>query len=177
MIIPEHNYTQREQTVCEILKDLEIKSFINIGFHNWEDPRRHWWIKICDANSVSWKIVEVFESNVLDAIKKGCPEDKIFNLNIKDVDNLPDSDCLMFWHGPEHLLKEEFLEILPKLEKKYKKLIFGMPWGEEPQGAAYGNPFEKHISAWDVEEWEDLGYTVVKVVNKAKYPHITCYKI
>jgi hypothetical protein len=177
MIIPEHNYTQREQTVCDILKDLKIQSFINVGFHHWEDPRRHWWIKICDVNNVSWKIVEVFESNVLDTIKKGCPEDKIFNLNIKEVDNLPDADCLMFWHGPEHLLKEEFLEILPKLEKKYKKLIFGMPWGEEPQGAAYGNPFEEHVSAWDVEEWEDLGYTVVKVVDRQKYPHITCYKV
>ena len=47
-MIPEHQYTVRERTVIEILKNihqLKIKSFLNVGFHNWEDPRRHWWIK------------------------------------------------------------------------------------------------------------------------------------
>ena len=176
MLIPKHNYTQREQSVCDIFEKISINSFLNVGFHDWQDERKHWWIKICDENKISWKIAEAFERNVLDSIKKGCPKEKILNLNIKDVDTLPEADCIMFWHGPEHLLKEEFLEILPKLEDKYRYLIFGMPCGEEPQGSAYGNPFERHISAWEVEEWQNLGYEVTKVNDRKKYQHITCFK-
>ena len=120
--------------------------------------------------------VEIFEPNVKDAIAKGCPPNKIFNTSIAD-DSLPQTDCLLFWHGPEHLLKEDFLELLPLLEAKYKVLIFGMPLGEEPQGAAYGNPWEEHISAWNTKEWEDLGYNVVEIHDGQPYPHITTFKI
>jgi hypothetical protein len=177
MIIPNHNYTPREATVANILKTLDIKSFINVGFHDWQDPRRHWWIKICDINNIDWKIIEVFEHNVQDAIQKGCDENKIILENIANVDDLPESDCLMFWHGPEHLDKTIFLEILPKLEKKYKILIFGMPLGEEPQGVCYGNPFEEHISSWTTNEWKEMGYEVMEVFDSQPYPHITTYKI
>lgn len=178
MIIPEHNYTQREQTVCDLFREQEsnIKSLVNVGFHDWQDPRRHWWIKICEANNINWSIVEVFEPNVVHAIREGCPEDKIHNLSIADVDSLPEADLLMFWHGPEHLMKNDFLDILPKLEKKYDKLIFGMPLGEEPQGAAYGNPHECHVSSWESQEWRDLGYEVIEVFDQ-HYPHITTYKL
>tara|TARA_R100000951_G_scaffold105093_1_gene98672 strand:+ start:157 stop:696 length:540 start_codon:yes stop_codon:yes gene_type:complete len=179
MIIPQHNYTQREQTVCNLLLQKtksDIGSLINVGFHDWQDPRKHWWIKICEVNKIDWSIIEVFEPNVQDAITKGCPKDRIYNLSITDVDKLPAADLLMFWHGPEHLLKEDFLSILPKLEEKYQKLIFGMPLGEEPQGKAYGNPHECHISAWESQEWRDLGYEVIEVYDQ-RYPHITTYKL
>ena len=176
--IPPHPYTVRECTVCQVLSELntDIKSLINVGFHDWQDPRRHWWIKICEANNIDWRIVEIFEPNVKDAIAKGCPPNKIFNTSIAD-DSLPQTDCLLFWHGPEHLLKEDFLELLPLLEAKYKVLIFGMPLGEEPQGAAYGNPWEEHISAWNTKEWEDLGYNVMEIHDGQPYPHITTFKI
>lgn len=177
--IPPHSYTDREKTVCKILSELDvnIKSFINVGFRNWQDPRNHWWIKICEANNIDWSIVEIFEPNVSDTISKGCPPDKIFNESITEVDKLPEADCLLFWHGPEHLTKEEFLKILPLLEKKYKVLIFGMPLGEQPQGLAYGNPWEQHVSFWKTKEWEDLGYKVTEVFDHQKYPHITTIKI
>jgi hypothetical protein len=177
MIIPQHKYTQREQTVCELLQNSDISSLVNVGFHDWQDPRRHWWIKICESNKIDWSIVEVFEPNVQDAIKKGCPKERIYNISIAEVDKLPSADLLMFWHGPEHLLKEDFLSILPKLEEKYDKLIFGMPLGEEPQGAAYGNPYECHISSWESQEWRDLGYEVTEVHDSQPYSHITTYKL
>jgi hypothetical protein len=178
MIIPPHNYTQRESSVCDVLKNLNnpINSFINVGFHDWQDPRRHWWIKVCDANQIDWHIVEVFKPNVDDAISKGCPPEKIHNLSIDDVEKLPNADVLMFWHGPEHLEKSKFLSLLPKLESKYTYLIFGMPLGDEPQGEAYGNPAERHISAWYPNDWKSLGYNVVEVHDRQRYPHITAFK-
>jgi len=114
---------------------------------------------------------------VIDAIKKGCPKHKILNLNILNVEDLPEADCLLFWHGPEHIKKDIFLSKLKLLEDKYKLLIFGMPLGEEPQGDAYGNPFERHVSAWDTEEWKNLGYEVIEVHDGRLHAHITAYKI
>jgi hypothetical protein len=178
MKIPKFNYSVREKTVADIMMSLPpFKTFLNVGFHNWEDPRRHWWIKICEENQINWKIVEIFIKNVEDAISAGCPVEKIQIGNIEDVENLPQADCLLYWHGPEHNKKEEFLKILPHLEKKYQTLIFGMPLGHEPQGIAYGNIFEVHVSHWQPEEWLNLGYAVSEIHDHQKYPHITVHKI
>ena len=177
--IPEHNYTVREKTVVDVLAKhgTLLKTFLNVGFHNWEDPRRHWWIKICDANGWDWKIMEVYEPNVKDAIAKGCPEDKIFVGDITDTEKYGDYDCILFWHGPEHLKKETFLKTLPKIEALTNRLlIFGMPLGHEPQGDAYGNPYERHESDWYEHEWKKLGYETIPVHDHQKYPHITTYK-
>jgi hypothetical protein len=178
MNFPKHNYTPREQTVCSIFNRIpNMGSFVNVGFRQWHDPRSHWWINICNANNIDWSIVEVFDKNVQESLEAGCPESKIHHMNITDVDNLPEADALLFWHGPEHLLKEDFLAILPELEKKYKTLIFGMPLGDHPQGVTHGNIHEEHISEWHTPEWEDLGYKVIEVWDNQPHPHITAYKI
>lgn len=179
--IPSHKYTERELSVVKILenyKQLEINSFLNVGFHNWEDVRTHWWIRICDENNIDWKILEIFGGNVEDTIRKGCPENKIMLGDILDVDIYGNFDCLLFWHGPEHIDKEKFLKKLPEIEKKINKLIiFGMPLGYEPQDEVYGNVNEIHVSEWQPEDWKKLGYEVVIVKDRAQFQHITVYKL
>jgi hypothetical protein len=180
MVIPTHNYTTRENSVVNVLKetDLNIKSFLNVGFHSWEDPRAHWWIKICNENNIDWKILEIFKFNVDDTIAKGCPKDKIILGDILNTSQYDNFDCVLFWHGPEHVTKDVFLKVLPEIEKKANKIIiFGMPLGYEPQGAAYGNPNEVHVSQWSTAEWQNLGYKVQEVHDRAQYQHITVYKI
>jgi len=179
MNIPNHNFTEREKSIVKLFNETElsnIKTFLNIGFRNWNDLRNHWWIKICEENNIDWKIVEIFEKNVKDALISGCPKDKIFEGNILNVDSLPETDCIFFWHGWEHLLKKDAVDTIKKLELKYKYLVFGMPLGEEPQGEIYGNPHEKHISSWTSNEWKSMGYNVIEVHDGRKYSHITVYK-
>ena len=179
--IPPHNYTERESSVINILTEnqkLELKSFLNVGFHNWEDIRRHWWIRICEENNIDWKILEVFEGNVNDALNKGCPADKIILGNILDVNNYPTIDCMLFWHGPEHINKEIFIKTLPEIENKVNKLIiFGMPLGFEPQDVVYDNKYEIHLSEWQPSDWELLGYKTIIVRDRMDFQHITAYKI
>lgn len=179
-IIPPNNYTQREESVIKILKDnenLKIKSFLNVGFHNWEQAGRHWWIRICKENNIDWKILEIFEPNIQNAIDNGCPLNKIIHGDILDIDRYPNVDCLFFWHGPEHIKKNIFIENLKNIEKKVNKLIiFGMPLGYEEQDAAYGNPHEVHVSEWYSEDWKNLGYETIEVYDR-KPAHITVYKI
>jgi len=181
MIIPKHNYTEREKTVIDILQDnstLNIKTFLNIGFHDWDDKRRHWWINLCKQNNIEWNIMEIFQQNIDDSIEKGCPPDNIFNGNILNVDNYNNYDCVLFWHGPEHIEKEVFKTNLELIESKANKIIiFGMPLGYEPQGDSYSNPYECHVSEWNEKDWVELGYTVIPIHDKRKYPHITVYKI
>lgn len=176
--IPEQRYTRREQTVVNFLQHIEIGSFLNVGFRKWKNPKNHWWRNICEANNIYWKIAESWEPNVISSIKNGCPTNRILHINIKDVNDLPESDCLMFWHGPEHLKKEEMLGLLPELEKKYPVLIFGMPLGEALQGEAHGNPYEKHLSEWQSEDWCSLGYMTKEIHdNAATKAHLTAIKV
>lgn len=177
LIIPPHKYTDRELTVVNILKQYPtITSFLNIGFHGWNDPRTHWWINICKRNKISWDIMEIFKTNISDAVKAGCPKDRIFQGNILDDAAYGNYDCILFWHGPEHVHKTQWLKCLPSIEKHANKLIiFGMPLGEEPQGQVYGNPAEEHVSAWEPNEWKSLGYTCIEVHDRVP-AHITAFK-
>lgn len=177
--IPQHNFTVREQTVVNILKGLDtpINSFLNVGFRQWNDQRNHWWIKLCEANEVKWNIMEVYQPNIDDAINGGCPKDNIKLGNILDTTQYENYDCILFWHGPEHIKKDVFINALPSIEAKANKLIiFGMPLGHEPQDAAHGNPFERHESDWFVQDWQQLGYETIPVHDHQRYPHITTFK-
>tara|TARA_Y100000590_G_scaffold470044_1_gene661575 strand:+ start:6605 stop:7234 length:630 start_codon:yes stop_codon:yes gene_type:complete len=177
--IPWHQFTRREKTALNVLSNYNdnIHSLLNIGFHNWEDKRNHWWIKICNKNNINWVILEIFKNNIIQAINKGCPKNNIFEGNILEPQTYKNFDCILFWHGPEHIEKKTFINKLPNIEKKANKIIiFGMPDGEEIQGAIYGNKFEEHISSWDVKDWEELGYKTI-VVNDRTPGHITAYKI
>lgn len=176
-----HNYTEREKTVIDVLLkhyELDINSFLNVGFHSWNDKRTHWWIKFCEFNKIDWKILEIFEPNIISAIKDGCPVNKIQLGDILNYDSYDNYDCILFWHGPEHIKKDIFLENLNEIEKKANKIIiFGAPLGHEPQGIVYGNSHEEHISEWISNDFIDLGYQVIEVHDGLRYSHITAYKI
>tara|TARA_R110000824_G_scaffold303001_1_gene490797 strand:- start:2646 stop:3197 length:552 start_codon:yes stop_codon:yes gene_type:complete len=181
MKIPNHPYTGREITVVSLVNSFndtnKISSWLNIGFRNWTDPRSHWWVKLCEENNIDWKITEIFKPNVDDSIAAGCPPDQICQGDIMNTDSYDSADLLIFWHGPEHIIKEDFLAKLPEIEKKAKKLIiFGMPDGFLPQGECYGNEWEEHVSGWTKEDWHTLGYKTLLVEGSGPGNHITAYK-
>lgn len=175
--IPDRNFTKREETVLDILNfNDNIESFLNIGFRDWHDHRSHWWIDICKLNSIDWNIMEIFPLNVHNSIAKGCPKENINIGNILDTETYNNYDAIMFWHGPEHIRKDIFFKALPNIESKANKLIiFGMPLGEEKQGAVYGNPYEEHIASYFPEEFKRFGYNT-KVVEDRKPGHFTAWK-
>lgn len=177
--LPWHKFTQREQTLLNIFSNLnhEIDTFLNVGFHDWQDSRNQWWVKFCKVNKINWNIIEIFLPNVKRAIAAGCPKDKIIHADFLDTKAYNNYDCILHWHGPEHIDKKIFLDNLPSIENKANKLlIFGMPLGEEIQGAQYGNKYEEHISSWEEIDWKNLGYSTM-IVNDRSPGHITAYKI
>lgn len=177
-------YSHREMTVVKLLREFSksgsITSFLNIGFHDYQDIRKRWWIDICRANDIDWQILEIFEPNVENFIKHAPVEDhdRITLGNLRNIGNLFSRkyDVLFHWHGPEHVEKQEFLSDLPELINITEKLIIlGCPNGHEDQDEAYGNPFEKHVSFWTEEDFHQLGFETVLVTDK-KPGHITAYK-
>lgn len=175
LIIPEHNYTTREQTVVGILKTIDAESFLNVGFRQYSDPRNHWWIKICEANNIDWKILEIFKPNIDASIKAGLESSRAIHGDIMDL-NFPNFDIILFWHGPEHIAKEKFIRKLKKIEAKANKMIIlGMPNGHEVQGPVHDNPYEEHVAHYTPEELYEIGYETI-IVEDRKPGHITAYK-
>lgn len=177
-------YTHRELTVVELLRELSskttLRSFLNVGFHDYQDIRNRWWIDICRANGIDWHILEIFEPNVQNFTTHAPPSDRhrITHGSLQDIATLFDRsfDVVLHWHGPEHLERQVFLQLLPSITAAASKLlIFGCPDGLEEQGEAYGNPYEKHISFWSEENFHELGFQTKRVSDK-KPGHITAYK-
>ncbi len=177
-------YTLRELSIVNILKEkgkqTTFTSFLNVGFHDYQDRRNRWWIDICKANGIDWHILELFPANV-ENFKKHAPEEDHHRItlgNIKDIATLfPHKfDIIFHWHGPEHLTKESYIALLPDLiETTAKLLILGCPNGHEEQGMAYGNPHEEHISFWTADEFHGLGFST-DIVSDKSVGHITAYK-
>ena len=178
-------YTRRELTVVELLKmaaeHRPPRSFLNIGYHDYQDVRNRWWIDICRANDIDWHILEVFQPNVDSFLAQAPAADhhRITCGNLLDLDRLyqRNFDVILHWHGPEHLERQAFLDCLPALLAHSDLLtILGCPDGEEEQGQAYGNPFEEHLSFWSEEDFRSLGFEVLRVRDKAP-GHLTAYRL
>ena len=177
-------YTPRERTVVELLKELSqkgtVKSFLNIGFHDYQDTRNRWWIDICRANGIEWHVLEIYGPNV-ERFKQRAPKEdhhRITQGDVKDIAKIFDHnfDVILHWHGPEHLPREDFLEALPGLEERSEQLlILGCPNGPEEQGSAYRNPHEEHVSFWSQEDFQSLGFETQALADRVP-GHITAHK-
>jgi SAM-dependent methyltransferase len=81
-----------------------------------------------------------------------------------DVRQLPDDcafDVVVASHVIEHLTRDDGFELLRKIEKLARRLIYiETPLGFVEQGALNGNPFQRHLSGWFPMDFESRGYTV-----------------
>ena len=58
----------------------------------------------------------------------------------------------------EHIEKERALAMLAELRSRCTHVIITAPVGYRKQGAVFGNPFEKHVSAWTAAEFQMMGF-------------------
>ena len=76
-------------------------------------------------------------------------------------------DVVFWWHGPEHITKEEIIDTLARLEDIAKEyVVLGCPWGKYEQGEIGGNEFEHHLTHWYPEDFEKLGYRTSTIGKK-----------
>jgi len=90
-----------------------------------------------------------------------------YNVTIQEFNPEDKYDVVFWWHGPEHVKKEELESTLKHIESMTKKyVVLGCPWGNNPQEAIDGNYFEIHRSSMYVEDFEKLGYNVDTIGTK-----------
>ena len=78
-------------------------------------------------------------------------------------------DVIMWWHGPEHITKEDLPFILMNIEKMAKKLvILGCPFGRYLQGIHNNNPYQIHKNHLYPSDLIKLGYSVETIGYKDK---------
>ena len=70
-------------------------------------------------------------------------------------------DCVCALDLIEHLPKKDGLKLINSMERIAKrKVIISCPNGFLPQGVYWDNPFQVHISGWEVDEMQNIGYRV-----------------
>lgn len=150
----------------QLIKNDTIKSILNIGFRFDSDKTI---MNQCIKNNKSWTILEIFKPNCDDMFKNGldviCDDVR----NIKNINK--NFDAIIWLHGPEHILWEEFLNIRHDIESKANKLvIYQAPIGLYEQDEMYGNIYEKHVSSLTSNMFSELGY---KTINHDKNGEMT----
>lgn len=106
-------------------------------------------------------LMEIFPGNVEHHKHTGLWD----SLTLGDVrrDALPAGpfDCVMWWHGCEHIPQADLAGTVARLEALAPAVVLGCPNGHSPQDTVYGNTAERH--QWDVHasDLEALGYQVV----------------
>ena len=107
--------------------------------------------------------LDVFMPSIERSKAKGIHHEYL-NMNFSELaqDIKPHSyDCVLANDVIEHLEKEEGIKFIETLEKIAKKrVIIFTPNGFVPQEPFEGNPWQKHLSGWSVEEMWSRGYRV-----------------
>jgi hypothetical protein len=110
--------------------------------------------------SVAISVLEIYPPNVeylrtLDWIAE------VFAGDVRTFEPTKQYDAAFWWHGPEHIPARDLPGALARLEKAARKLVvLGCPWGKYKQGKLHDNPNEQHVSHFDYDTFEKLGYEV-----------------
>jgi len=93
---------------------------------------------------------------------------------IKNLANGQKWDVVVWWHGPEHVNKDELPEVLKDLESVADLVILGCPWGQNIHGMIGGNPYSVHECHHDTTDFEQLGYEA-RTLGQKNNPNTWCH--
>ena len=121
-----------------------------------------------DFNNAGYKIdvLEAFASNV-EWLRKIPWLNKVYCEDLRKFKREYAYDVIFWCHGPEHVIKTELVPIIKQLERMTIKIIvFICPWGEYRQEPIYNNPYEEHLSAYDIDDFESMDFKVIALGQK-----------
>ena len=166
---PEAECKQMQKNLSEIFEKGKYKSVLYVGANKRRQYFLDWFEK---ANYQRIVVLEAFKENA-DCLRQDIddwtPALEIINGDIRDTASIPGKfDISFFWHGPEHLKKNEIKPVLESLEAVSKLVVLGCPYGIYEQGAEYGNPYEEHFSHLYPKILESIGYMVDTIGEAGK---------
>lgn len=109
-------------------------------------------------------VIEIFPDNVIQLSNVQWIK-RLIEGDIRLFDPYMTYDLVVFWHGPEHLEKDEVLALLDKMKTYANAIIFATPNGRYNQGPEYGNPAENHASTWYADDFTRLDMIASAIGN------------
>ena len=107
--------------------------------------------------------VDIFEPYLIESKKQGIHDEYIIS-DVMDISEKIDPksfDSVIALDLIEHLSKPNGIRLIEIMESiAIKNLIIFTPNGFLRQEAFDSNPWQEHISGWDIEEMENLGFDV-----------------
>lgn len=147
---------KRKKTLIKMCPDIfNFKSVLYIGA---KDSRSDF-LEEFQKSGCEITILEIFKPNV--EYLKGIPWiHEVIEGDVCKFFTDKKYDVIFWWHGPEHIKKEDINLTIKKLEFLSNNLIvLGCPWGNVPQlKTSDENPFEEHVSFFETGEFEKMGY-------------------
>lgn len=140
-----------EENASHLFKN--AKSLLYVGHRYDTSP---WWHKIF-ASKIGIEriaVIDIVKDNMMSAAEI---TKELYCGDIRDKDIIKDCFDLVFWdEGPEHMSKQESLEMMTQLSKTHKQLLISCPWGYQAQGSG-PNDHEFHHWGPLPEDFESIG--------------------
>lgn len=122
-------------------------------------------------------LLEIFPANVgrwrgdrrLEQVVRGDVRE-LDSLRADPATGLGSYDTVLWWHGPEHIERDQLAATVTQLERAATRLVvLGCPWGVYPQGPFMDNPHDAHLASLYPEDFTALGYEVA-TIGQADHP-------
>lgn len=110
-------------------------------------------------------LLEIHEPNAQHYRERLGPFVEIVTGDVRDLSALGGKrfDLAVWWHGPEHVAKDEAKQAISALSELAGMVVLATPAGKYAQGAVNGNPHEAHISWWTVADFEAIGFRAEQI--------------
>ena len=158
------NFKEREEQMSRNLPGLfKRESYRSVLYVGANKRRQHFLDWFEKAGYLRIVVLEAFRENyefLRAKFDRRTPPYGVAYGDVRNVDSVLKEafDVAFFWHGPEHLSREEIMPVLESLEGMSRIVVLGCPHGAYKQGPEYGNPYEEHLTAIYPEFLEGLGY-------------------
>lgn len=94
---------------------------------------------------------------------------QVYNMDIREyVKDMPQYDLAICGDVLEHLAKGYGWEVLSRLLSKCRYVLVSLPLGKWPCPEYAGNPYEKHISTWDMDDLDRLPVEDIEFVQEPR---------
>lgn len=151
---------------------LHVGEQLRSGWKFWPDTFKSYGIETMD-------VLEIWRPNA-EALR-GMPLWRhVYHANVLQADEVAVDpvDIVFWWHGPEHLQREQFDTAIDALIKGFmpKLIILGLPWGRHDNWEhKFKNVASYHRSIWYPDDLKKMGYQVA-TEGTENHGHISAWR-